>query len=242
MIRKRTIKPRKLINSDNDDGGCSAESAENHRVMNELRIVETDSPIPEPQIERKCRFHKIKNTEPLKESTTSHTNQNIQNVQNTKQNRDTLENIYESIANIRCCSAKLNTNELPLHSKDVINNSTTTATSTTKQPIVCFECNNFPCSLITPTRKQQLHMRRQVRKSRSRKHRSQERSKSRVRSLSVGNENCYHKSITTNPLNTNTPSAGGGGEECLNNLKRNDLIDILRESMEKNRLCFQANG
>lgn len=30
---------------------------------------------------------------------------------------------------------------------------------------------------------------------------------------------------------------------CSNNgLKRNELIDIIRESMEKNRLCFQQNG
>lgn len=37
-------------------------------------------------------------------------------------------------------------------------------------------------------------------------------------------------------------SGKGRNDECLNNMKRNDLIDIIRESMEKSRLCFQSNG
>lgn len=59
----------------------------------------------------------------------------------------------------------------------------------------------------------------------------------RTRSLSVGNENSYR--------NNNGDASSSGKErndECLNNLRRNDLIDIIRESMEKSRLCFQSNG
>lgn len=51
---------------------------------------------------------------------------------------------------------------------------------------------------------------------------------SRVRSLSVGNENCYNQIDETE-------------EVWKNSLRRNELIEIIRESMEKNRLCFQAN-
>lgn len=61
----------------------------------------------------------------------------------------------------------------------------------------------------------------------------------RTRSLSVGNENSYRN-------NNGDASSGASGkernDECLNNLRRNDLIDIIRESMEKSRLCFQSNG
>lgn len=74
----------------------------------------------------------------------------------------------------------------------------------------------------------------------------------RARSLSVGNENCYRSSARSADAATRggggAQAAGGGskggegGEECLNNLRRNDLIDIIRESMEKNRMCFQSNG
>lgn len=74
----------------------------------------------------------------------------------------------------------------------------------------------------------------------------------RARSLSVGNENAGAKSAAAaaaaaaggvrRPTSGNAASNGDGGEECLNNLRRNDLIDIIRESMEKNRQCFQSNG
>lgn len=57
----------------------------------------------------------------------------------------------------------------------------------------------------------------------------------RTRSLSVGNENSYRN-------NNGEASSGASGKECLNKLRRNDLIDIIRESMEKSRLCFQSNG
>lgn len=61
----------------------------------------------------------------------------------------------------------------------------------------------------------------------------------RTRSLSVGNENSYRN-------NNGEASSGASGkernDECLNKLRRNDLIDIIRESMEKSRLCFQSNG
>lgn len=83
-----------------------------------------------------------------------------------------------------------------------------------------------------------------MRKSRSKKQKTQKSSQARVRSLSVGNENCYQMAAAS----ANVAAANvaqlieGGEEECLNNLRRNDLIDIIRESMEKNRLCFQSNG
>lgn len=41
----------------------------------------------------------------------------------------------------------------------------------------------------------------------------------------------------------NTPISEKRNSECWKTaLNRNDLISIIRESMEKNRLCFQLNG
>lgn len=79
------------------------------------------------------------------------------------------------------------------------------------------------------------------RKSRSRKSKNDQDSNpgTRIRSLSVGNENSFRN------CNGDASSGVSGkdrNEECLNNLRRNDLIDIIRESMEKSRLCFQSNG
>lgn len=84
-------------------------------------------------------------------------------------------------------------------------------------------------------------VRRLGRKSRSRKQKNAHESHpaARIRSLSVGNENSFRNS-------NGDASSGASGkdrnDECLNNLRRNDLIDIIRESMEKSRLCFQSNG
>lgn len=93
-----------------------------------------------------------------------------------------------------------------------------------------------------------------IRKSRSRKQKNNEKPHARIRSLSVGNEICYRNSrqrIVNSSDHRNDEKNGEGSsgtsgkdpnDECLNNLRRNDLIDIIRESMEKNRLCFQSNG
>lgn len=81
-------------------------------------------------------------------------------------------------------------------------------------------------------------VRRIVRKSRGRKTQNYQPA-TRIRSLSVGNENSYRN-------NNGDASSGASGkernDECVNSLRRNDLIDIIRESMEKSRLCFQSNG
>lgn len=93
-------------------------------------------------------------------------------------------------------------------------------------------------------------VRKLIRKSRSRKQKTNEACHARIRSLSVGNEASFRNSSRRNGRTVDgiggDGSSGASGKErnaeCLNNLRRNDLIDIIRESMEKNRLCFQSNG
>lgn len=92
-------------------------------------------------------------------------------------------------------------------------------------------------------------VRKLIRKSRSRKQKTHETCHARIRSLSVGNEASFRNSSRRNgravDIIGGDASSGASGKErnaeCLNNLRRNDLIDIIRESMEKNRLCFQTN-
>ncbi|XP_058125977.1 protein naked cuticle homolog [Anopheles ziemanni] len=56
----------------------------------------------------------------------------------------------------------------------------------------------------------------------------------RARSLSVGNENCYENVI-------GRVAAAAPGECWKSSLCRRELIEIIRESMVKNSLCFQPN-
>lgn len=64
--------------------------------------------------------------------------------------------------------------------------------------------------------------------------------------------NCRNVNTNNTQYDINVCKIGGSAGDlentqhtssCKNNgLKRNELIDIIRESMEKNRLCFQTNG
>lgn len=106
----------------------------------------------------------------------------------------------------------------------------------------CRDCRTTNSYQIDSAPFSKPSVRKLIRKSRSRKQKNTQETcpRTRLRSLSVGNENSYR--------NQRFMSSGGeaGGkernEEYLNNLRRNDLIDIIRESMEKSRLCFQSNG
>ena len=146
---------------------------------------------------------------------------------------NTENNVYESISNFKCCNGGTPTN---------IQNGT-------KIDITgCIECSSQyplvdvsipavenPMLSTTPTISvtTSCKTRKFVLKSRSKKQKTQSSCHARVRSLSVGNENCYRNDRNLAVENS---------DACLNNLRRNDLIDIIRESMEKNRLCFQSNG
>ncbi|XP_059615362.1 protein naked cuticle [Phlebotomus argentipes] len=144
--------------------------------------------------------------------------------------------LYESINNLKWCSKANNLQQQGNNNNPIA-----------KKPPNCLEildnklveneanneCGGFcrECSLVErynlegmPVVKQR---RRVLRKSRSRKHKGE--GASRVRSLSVGNENCLI-------------SREKSEEECWeSSLRRRELIEIIRKSMEKNRLCFQGN-
>lgn len=159
------------------------------------------------------------------------------------------ENMYESIANFKCCptsiiKAKLlgeteqTTNcrectaQCPL--VDISSPTSPPAPSTTPPPPPSAPTTSLPqqSSQFLQVPATTSKSRKFLRKSRSKKQKTQTSCHARVRSLSVGNENCFRNGRTL----------AESSDACLNNLRRNDLIDIIRESMEKNRLCFQSNG
>lgn len=171
---------------------------------------------------------------------------------NSAKNSEQNENIYESMTNLKCCT-KANV-MLPI--------TAAMAKQTNKTKSDKFNINlngnNSPCcrecrisqldKTVIPITSTKPSVRKLIRKSRSRKQKNQDSCQPRVRSLSVGNERNFRGSHRNSGRGDGGGDASSGAsgrdrnEECLNNLRRNDLIDIIRESMEKNRLCFQTNG
>lgn len=140
----------------------------------------------------------------------------------------TTEDIYETAPALT--NENIISTAKSMSDKVTLNNNDTCCQDCRISTPICTEgmYNSRPC------------VRRLGRKSRSRKTRIHDYyPATRARSLSMGNENSYRNS------NGDASSGASGKErndECLNNLRRNDLIDIIRESMEKSRLCFQSNG
>lgn len=131
------------------------------------------------------------------------------------------EKIYETI---KCCNEKRAGSEQCCL---IDMNSCTEMPKNNEIDLLCKECTMEPCPFDIAVQKSAR--KKLLRKSRSRKQKNADREnvKPRARSLSVGNENCWKE-------NQETP--------CWKSpLRRHELIEIIRESMEKNRLCFQAN-
>lgn len=154
------------------------------------------------------------------------------------------DNIYESINNLKCCNIQAAQASKPTvalsQSPGTLNNSTATT-------VICRDCSLEGCTIdetlplgtvvipaTTPAAAISSRAKRKVvRKSRSSRKASKltdDFSRPRARSLSVGNENCYENMIGTTQ------------EECWkSSLCRRELIEIIRDSMVKNSLCFQPN-
>uniref|UniRef100_A0A182PG32 Protein naked cuticle homolog n=1 Tax=Anopheles epiroticus TaxID=199890 RepID=A0A182PG32_9DIPT len=179
----------------------------------------------------------------------------------------TNENVYESINNLKCCNlqqqqqqqmASNNTSlqttisSLPvtpaagmnqstastaaLICRDCIDGGPTTAATLLPSPLATLETVVLPTAGVAGRTKRKL-----VRKTRSSRKTAvaaklmteEFARRPRARSLSVGNENCYENVIGR---------MAAAQEECWkSSLCRRELIEIIRESMVKNSLCFQPN-
>lgn len=116
---------------------------------------------------------------------------------------------------------------------------------TVNENICCQDCQKSTTNCADGIYNSRPCIRRIGRKSRSRKTQYYHPA-ARTRSLSVGNDRSLFGNENNFQNNNGEASSGASGkernDECLNNLRRNDLIDIIRESMEKSRQCFQSNG
>uniref|UniRef100_A0A4Y0BHL0 Protein naked cuticle homolog n=1 Tax=Anopheles funestus TaxID=62324 RepID=A0A4Y0BHL0_ANOFN len=177
----------------------------------------------------------------------------------------TNENIYESINNLKCC----NLQQQQQHQQSTSHN-TSIQTTVSSLPVsaalnqstastaalICRDCIDGPTTTLIPTLSTLETVviptppsaimagrakRKLVRKTRSSRKTAVAakmmaedfQRRPRARSLSVGNENCYENVIGR---------MAAAQEECWkSSLCRRELIEIIRESMVKNSLCFQPN-
>lgn len=235
--RKQRYKPRKLLQSDDEDGSenLSLDKSKrkvDHKINSSTTTATTT--IPTATLDGKCNLYisesptgSIRSVRSTKEISPCSVEETIKKGTECPNNTPkmsinktgtTQESVYETINNFKCCaqpSLRIDENIIEVNG--------------------CRECS-MQCPLIdvsVPCKP--VSTRKVLRKSRARKQKAQETCHARVRSLSVGNENSFRNEM-------NNSNSVEGTEECLNNLRRNDLIDIIRESMEKNRLCFQSTG
>ncbi|KAJ6647861.1 Protein naked cuticle like [Pseudolycoriella hygida] len=226
--RRQRCKPRRIIQSDEEDGSENFPLDKN-KGKNEPKITSpstaTHATIP-MSLEGKCNLYISESptgsTRSSKEISPCSAEESVRKGNECPNNipkmSTTRESIYETLNDFKCCakpSLRIDENIIEVNG--------------------CRECS-MQCPLIdvsVPCKP--MGTRKVLRKSRARKQRGLQTYHARVRSLSVGNESSFRNK-------TNNGNLVEGAEECLNNLRRNDLIDIIRESMEKNRLCFQSTG
>ncbi|XP_053664456.1 protein naked cuticle homolog [Anopheles marshallii] len=174
----------------------------------------------------------------------------------------TNENIYESISNLKCCNIQQQQQSHASHNTSIQTTVSSVPVSTalnqstaSTAALICRDCIDGPATtllstlptldaVVIPTPPAIVAgraKRKLVRKTRSSRKTAVAakmmaedfQRRPRARSLSVGNENCYENVIGR---------MAAAQEECWkSSLCRRELIEIIRESMVKNSLCFQPN-
>lgn len=221
LTPRRRYQQRALLSDDEDDDGSESTS-------------DNLSPLPKMQ------------NEIIHNSTKTNENLNIDK-----------NNVYESINNLKCCNQSHTIDNL-LSTK----NNKNIEIYKNCQPQNSPERLHIDENVTYVTKCQQKNVpsskKKLLRKSRSRRQRVsqsrrdseiifvkilfliQQSSEARVRSLSVGNEQKWKKQQEEEKTQEFVTA-----KDCqLNNstnLRRHELIEIIKDSMEKNRLCFQAN-
>lgn len=246
---RRRYRPRKLI-SDDDDGSDTSENAPRGAMRTRANTVAASTIVnntfkqKELSVDQKQSPADGHNKSAETVESTFHNNLNGK----TKNSNAKNENIYESISNLKCCN--IQTAQVPKTGNNSLNQNSAAALNTSSATtVICRGCTLEGCpndetlalgavvipttAVNTPAIVSSRAKRKVVRKSRSSRKASkvaEDIGRPRARSLSVGNENCYENMI------------GNPQEECWkSSLCRRELIEIIRESMVKNSLCFQPN-
>ncbi|KAG5674535.1 hypothetical protein PVAND_004497 [Polypedilum vanderplanki] len=141
-------------------------------------------------------------------------------------------NIYESINNLKCCNQSSTMENLYTKNLKQIGTYKNCQLINSNERLHIVENDD---DLILKTKNHHnVPRKRIIRKQRSQKHKLSDRATAaRARSLSVGDE--WRKNQENQKCNKNCELNNSS------NLRRHELIEIIRESMEKNKLCFQSN-
>lgn len=231
-VPRRRCRPQKLLSDDDEEeDNCSDTSGENHQISEKKR--------DKNRLSKDCSTTATDSANENQELIVSNktkvcfndTNECFKNkLTNIKQNGiiPRVEDIYENVNNLQSPpSAK--TDEDYLMDMNSCHNDDYRHDDIGNCNIICKECPNQKCPFELVVDKN--NKRKMLRKSRSRRQRTvsnENHLKPRARSLSVGHENLWKTE------NRNEE------QHCWKSpLKRHELIEIIRESMEKNRLCFQ---
>ncbi|XP_055381641.1 protein naked cuticle [Condylostylus longicornis] len=249
--RQHRIRPRKLIKSDDEEEESGSEKDGNTKVRNhvhqthhfkkklsehkrKLRATESNK----KDKEKECCFELSEKLNHLKiEAQGSGSTSGIGNNNSVqiKQDKETIDSSNcNNLINIDCNDKEEEETSKESDDGDLLQNNLA----------------------IQKCVKHRIKSGRRIKKE---KHSEHHNSEMRRRSLSVGNECNWRKrqdlkpSRLTSGINgTNFDNGNNIGQDVVdgdcrvefrnNGLKRNELIDIIRESMEKNRLCFQSSG
>lgn len=218
---RRRGRPRKLLSDDEEEEeNCSDTSGENLKKQREKNRHSKDcSTTTTATTDSANENHRENKTRVCFNDTNDCLNNKLTNIK---------PDLYE---NVLKCPSKLDEDYLidmnsSCHNDDFKHNDVDNCN------IICKECPVQTCPFDLAVQKS--NKRRMLRKSRSRKQKNcaggEGQMKPRARSLSVGHENMWKMD------NRNEE------QQCWKSpLKRHELIEIIRESMEKNRLCFQTN-
>lgn len=233
---RRRCRSRKPLSDDDEDDNCSDTSVENFKISKEKK--------PNNRRSKDCSTTATTATDSANENRElivnnksrvclNDTNECYNNkLTNIRQNgiAPRREDIYEHVNNLKY-PPSVKADEDFLIDMNSYQNDDYKHNDIDNCNIICKECpiQTCPFELVVDKTKK----RRMLRKSRSRKQNNignENHEKPRARSLSIGHENIWKME------NRNED------QQCWKSpLKRHELIEIIRESMEKNRLCFQPN-
>uniref|UniRef100_A0A336MPD1 CSON014851 protein n=1 Tax=Culicoides sonorensis TaxID=179676 RepID=A0A336MPD1_CULSO len=235
---------RKLLLSDDEededhcsdtsgDLGCRRNSKRDKRLSKDCTSSTTTNTGTTDSANENRNLINNKNRVCINETTNDYFNNKINNKQANRHScREDL--LYENINNLKSCTKNEENDYLidmnSCHNDDFGSNSNKN-NDIDNCNILCKDCPAQVCPFDIALQKSNNN-RKMLRKSRSRKQKNGVEGKPRARSLSVGHENMWKMENGRNEEQ----------QQCWKSpLKRHELIEIIRESMEKNRLCFQPN-
>lgn len=223
-MARRRARPRKLLSDDEEeDENCSDTSGEKVSEKKPDRLSKDCSTTTTATTDSANENPRENKTRVCFNETNDYYNNKLTNIKNTT-TTTRRDELYENVNNLKCKNDEdylIDMNSC--HNDDFKHNDVDNCN------IICKECPVQTCPFDLAVQKS--NKRKMLRKSRSRKQKNgTEQAKPRARSLSVGYENTWKLD------NRNEE------QQCWKSpLKRHELIEIIRESMEKNRLCFQTN-